>query len=780
MGGGAGRQARGMRAGIGPTDAHEAIHRGQAREALDRYRREATALEARGEWVEAASADVVVLILARQLGRYQEAIRAGLRALEILRQQPDTDQVMRRRLTVYSNLGACFGELGDVDQARRYWEEGLALSRGLPIETVRFQFTGLFLRHLAGLARSSGDQKLALRYGTEAVATLDRSVDQLPASHSFDRRRASGLRLLASSLAQVGEVWFALRQLDEAEAAFRRATRVVRLVGPDPAGVAALVGLGRVALARLDNAAVESAFRDAQALAQRINSVPQLMSVYLNVAQALAAQGRQAEALAAYRRAVDLVEDIRAELQQSELRSVFLDNKQAVYQGAVRAALAVGDVDDAFGYTERARARAFLDLLGNQTLSKGKTRALFDEEARIRAQLAEARALVEDASGVSEEGEEADAERAQQQVEAAERAYRAFLARVRVESREQASLMTVEPVSISEVQGLLGAGTTLLEYLVGGSETILWVIDGERAEVVRVPVARTELVGRVRAFRQAIGERASADRVNRLAEELEVLLIRPARQYIRTERVLVVPHDVLHYLPFAALRSPEGHWLVDDYVLATLPSASVLRFLGEKREGAARGVLAVGNPELGSGADLRFAEREARVVAARYPGATVLVGEAATESAAKKLSGEAGLIHFATHGELDEANPLRSALLLTPDPTEDGRLEVREVLGLELHARLVVLSACETGLGKLSRGDELVGLQRAFLYAGTPAVVTTLWKVDDRASYELMREFYARVETQGAGEALRGAQRAVMGEFTHPYAWAAFGLTGVP
>jgi CHAT domain-containing protein len=111
---------------------------------------------------------------------------------------------------------------------------------------------------------------------------------------------------------------------------------------------------------------------------------------------------------------------------------------------------------------------------------------------------------------------------------------------------------------------------------------------------------------------------------------------------------------------------------------------------------------------------------------------------------------------------------------------EDGRLEVREVFSLDLHARLVVLSACETGLGKLSRGDELVGLQRAFLYAGTPAVVTTLWKVDDRATFELIRAFYTRLDSANPVEALRQAQLEAMRTFPHPFAWAAFGLTGVP
>jgi len=145
----------------------------------------------------------------------------------------------------------------------------------------------------------------------------------------------------------------------------------------------------------------------------------------------------------------------------------------------------------------------------------------------------------------------------------------------------------------------------------------------------------------------------------------------------------------------------------------------------------------------------------------------------------KKLLGSAGVFHLATHGELSADDPMSSAMLV-PGSGEDGRLEVREVFGLDLHARLVVLSACETGLGKLTRGDELVGLQRAFLYAGTPAVVTTLWKVDDKATFELVRAFYTRLESGGPVDALRQAQLETMRAFPHPYAWAAFGLTGSP
>jgi CHAT domain-containing protein len=206
----------------------------------------------------------------------------------------------------------------------------------------------------------------------------------------------------------------------------------------------------------------------------------------------------------------------------------------------------------------------------------------------------------------------------------------------------------------------------------------------------------------------------------------------------------------------------------------------VLRYLTDKAAGASTRALVMGNPDLGAELALPWAEREARMVGQLEREATVLVRADATEVQAKKFLESSGLIHFATHGALSEADPLSSAVLLVPGGGEDGRLEVREVFALDLHARLVVLSACETGLGQLSSGDELVGLQRAFLYAGTPAVVTTLWKVDDRASFELIRAFYQRLDSANPVEALRQAQLETQRSFPHPFSWAAFGLTGVP
>jgi len=578
----------------------------------------------------------------------------------------------------------------------------------------------------------------------------------------------------AMSLYGIGRAQLALRHPDEAEAAFDRSLKYARATGLHEVEIDILGGQANLAVSRKDWTRAADLYQQSIALSAQLRRVGSLPNLYGGLARAYAELGRTDEALAASREAVRHVEDIRADLGDSDLRSGYFEGKQGIYQQAVFLALQAQHPDEAFGLAERSRSRTFLDLLGSSTtLSKGRTRALVDEEVRLRARLSEAQAQ-------AQEGPESpESDRSRAEIEALDRDYRAFLARVRKESLEQASLMVVEPVTLSEIQGLLPPEVTLLEYLVGDGGVVVWVVERERSTVVMLPGDRQSLITQVRKFRTAITKQAPIGDVQSQARALYRRLLEPARQEIRGTRVVIVPHGVLHYLPFGALRSANGRWLVQDLAVSTLPSASVLRYLADKGTGASSQALVVGNPDLGAELALPWAEREARMVGQREPGSTVLVRGEATEAQVKKLLGGAGVVHLATHGELSEDDPLSSAMLLVPGAGEDGRLEVREVFGLDLHARLVVLSACETGLGKLSRGDELVGLQRAFLYAGTPAVVTTLWKVDDRATFELVRSFYGRLESAGPVEALRQAQLETMRAFPHPYAWAAFGLTGL-
>jgi CHAT domain-containing protein len=759
------------------SQAIEAVNRGEARQALAYYERTATQAEQQGNQVRAARAWHAAAVVAVRLGRYQKGIQSASRAIELFKKATArelTQGDLGAWASCYSHLGSAYRSVRDFPQATKVLEEGLEFAKTRLSGRQEGQVEGFLLNNLAQVAYAQQDFKSALARNTQAAQYFE-GADSRLGRHTSERLRTNMRRWAASSFLGIGRAQLALGHPDEADAAFDRGLKYARLSGLREVEGDLLAGQGSLALSRQDWPKALGIYQQSIALSDQMRRISDHPYLYNGLARSLAGLGRTEEAFAAAREAVRYVEELRADLGDSALRSGFFEGKQGIYYYAVNLALQAQQPEEAFSLAERSRSRTFLDLLGSQTtLSKGRTRALVDEEVRLRARLAEAKAETQDESG------SAESTRARAQLEALDRDYRAFLDRVKRENLEQASLMAVEPVTLAEIQGLLPEGTTLLEYHVAENGIVVWVVDRQRFKVVRVPGDRQSLISQVRRFRGAITSLAPIKDVQTQAQALYRRLLEPARADILGSRLVIVPHGVLHYLPFTALRSSSGKWVVEDFAVSTLPSASVLRYLTDKGVGAPTRALVVGNPDLGADLALPWAEREARMVGQREPGATVLVRSDATEVETKRLLESVGLIHFATHGELNENDPLSSAVLLVPGGGEDGRLEVREVFGLDLHARLVVLSACETGLGKLSRGDELVGLQRAFLYAGTPAVVTTLWKVDDRASYELVRAFYSRLAGAGPVEALRQAQIETMATFPHPYSWAAFGLSGVP
>ena len=766
--------AQGQYSFDGPS-AIEAVNRGEGQQALAYYERAAKDLEQQGNYLHAARAGHSATLVAYRLGRYQKAIQSGSHAIELFKRANGlTDQDQLAWMSTDGQLGLAYRAVGDLPKARQAIEEGLAYARANMWGRRGGQAETFLLNHLATIAFDQRDYRAALAHNAQAAQFVEGSESRFNPNES-EQFRTAMRRWGAAAYLGIGRAQLALGDPDKADAAFARGLTYAKLTGLRETEIELLAGQGTAAVSRQDWPKALGIYQQCIVLANQITRTGRLPYLYQGQTRALAGLGRTEEAFASGREAVRYVEELRADLGDSGLRSGFVEDKQGIYQLAVQLALQAQRPEEAFSLAERSRSRTFLDLLGSQTtLSKGRTRALVDEEVRLRARLAEARAEAQDAGG------SADSDRARARIAALDQDYRAFLERVRKESLEQASLMAVEPVNLPEIQGLLPEGTTLLEYLVGERGVVIWIVDRQRFKVVQVPGDRQSLVAQVRQFRAAITNLAPLANVQTQAEAIYRRLLAPARAEIRGDRLVIVPHGVLHYLPFPALRSPDGRWVVEDFAVSTLPSASVLRYLTDKGVGASTRALVMGNPDLGAELALPWAEREARMVGQRERDATVLVRGDATEAQAKKLLESAGLIHFATHGALSESDPLSSAVLLVPGGGEDGRLEVREVFGLDLHARLVVLSACETGLGKLSSGDELVGLQRAFLYAGTPAVVTTLWKVDDRASYELVRAFYQRLDSENPVEALRQAQLETQRVFPHPFSWAAFGLTGVP
>ena len=186
-------------------------------------------------------------------------------------------------------------------------------------------------------------------------------------------------------------------------------------------------------------------------------------------------------------------------------------------------------------------------------------------------------------------------------------------------------------------------------------------------------------------------------------------------------------------------------------------------------------ILVFGNPDLGdSRYDLVYAQNEAIAVAGTQPRSKVLLRADATETAFKKYGGDFNFIHFATHGQFNADEPLSSALLLAKDAESDGRLTVDKLYSSKIDVDLVTLSACETGLGRIANGDDIVGLTRGFLYAGSSSIVASLWRVDDLATADLMTQFYTNLKTLDKREALRQAQLQTKKKYDHPFYWASF------
>jgi CHAT domain-containing protein len=455
-------------------------------------------------------------------------------------------------------------------------------------------------------------------------------------------------------------------------------------------------------------------------------------------------------------------------------------------------------VERAFLTTERARARSLLVALGNQRLapSRGADPGLVAQANGLRLQISRWERELRDPSSVGERRQiEASLQRARADWE------HLFL-RLKLSNPEYASVVAVAPPSVEVLRAAVPADAVVVSYFTTHQGALAFVLDRERLEHVPLPLADRALLRLAVCFGQSLGRARSdalptealrgVERVNDCAPRSEAAadlfeaLVRPLLPRLAGKRVFLVPHGVLHYVPFAALWDRErGRYWLEDATLSYLPSASVLVHLQAKESPLDGTALVLGDPEhaIPEVSRLPGARLEAET-AGRLLGVAPLLGPAATEARLHELGGKVDLLHVAAHAFFQPGSPRFSWMALAPDERQDGRLEVHELLStVDLSGvNLVVLSACQSAVGERSVGDEVVGLTRAILYAGSPGVISTLWSVDDRATAVLMGDFY-RSLLAGASpaEALRTAQLALLREgWEDPALWAAFTLTGDP
>jgi CHAT domain-containing protein len=768
-GGGGGGPRGNAREAAGKTDVKETPV------ALEAKVREA---EKNRKWEEASLIYRMLARGARIKGQPQKAIDYAGKALESA--DKAKDPILKARTIL--ELINIYRFLGQSAKSRELAEKGIEIVKQIPagdnrkslIEADMYREVGFeFLR--------TGDAEKAIQYVSYSLQVQESLLSLLKRRGGAGQRPHAMQKIqsdMVATLARLGQAHLQAGSPPEAIKAFERGLATIQSGSKQQGGAGFFLGLGQAYLVQKDfpratenlTRALRGAGKGRIVVAQAANAA--MGDLFLETRRA-------PKAIPFYARAIEAVESVRSRLESEELRSSFFENKGQIYSGMILAHLAAGSPEDAFNYNERARSRAFLDILGSkvQLTRQGE---LIEEERVLQAKLAGVKGRL---AGEGEDGEdeETDPAELENEMEAAEKAYNDFLAKVRKENKEQASLINVEPLALKDVQSLLEPGVTLLEYFVTPGRVLLWIVEKDRLEIASIPLGRKELLAKVSALRDNVLQVGEKEKFAASARELYKLLVAPALAHVRGKELLIVPHDVLHYLPFQALLSPQGRYLVQDYPIHYLSSASLMQFTHEKRRAGGERAMVMGNPNLGDEAyNLRFAEREAKEVASVYPQSAVYLRAEASKPRAVSLSPNYDMLHFAVHAELNEEDPMSSALLLAAEGKDDGRLRVGEIFSLDLKTNMVVLSACETGLGKLSSGDELVGLTRAFIYAGTPSIVTTLWKVNDRASYELMREFYSRLKSAKKSEALRQAQLKVMEQFPEPFYWAAYQLTGEP
>jgi hypothetical protein len=476
-------------------------------------------------------------------------------------------------------------------------------------------------------------------------------------------------------------------------------------------------------------------------------------------------EGSLDDALDYYRRAADIVERQRATIRTEAGKIGFIGEKQAIYYRIVDLALRLERPLLAFEYIERAKSRALVDLLAERE----QQAPLAARDARSQ-RLLDAYRSAEEIVGRQRPLDPASNAGDDRRVAAAQQGDL-----LRAAAPELASLVTVSALTAEELRRHIRPDEALIEYFGFGDALYGLALDDRDAVVRRLDAGRIE--DRIREYRAGIARLAPQAGV--LARQLHEQLVKPFASIIGNRNLVIVPHGPLHYLPFSALHDGRS-WLVGSRSLRMLPSVSAQSFIRPQREASLGRMVLFGNPDIGNPAlDLPDAESEVRSIAALEADSRTYTRRAASETSFRKEAPTARYLHLASHGEFRADKPLESRLLLAPDTENDGVLTVREIYDMRLDADLVTLSACQTGLGSVRSGDDLVGLTRGFFYAGSRNVVATLWEVSDEATAMLMKEFYRLIKAgRPKQEALRQSQLLLQRVSPHPFYWAAFQLTG--
>ena len=496
-----------------------------------------------------------------------------------------------------------------------------------------------------------------------------------------------------------------------------------------------------------------------------------------------------------YQKARTELESLRSNLGRDELRISFMKNKTELYERLVEVCLHAGlpeaSTEEAFRYIELAKSRSLTELMfqRRQTLPDTKLgqSELVHRIRELREELNWYQHRIELEQVRPEKNAAARIEFLRTEAQGREKALLAVLSELPATDLESAVLGSQGQVPLAKIRSLLSGDTCMLEYYFVGEQVLALVLTEEKLDIFPVTtVARVSealrllrfQLGRVQLgsdFAQASGNRYRTTLAH--LAELYDELIAPVRAHLDARHLVVVPHGILHYLPFHALHDGD-QFLVDSYDISYSPSAAVYA-LCDRPDSKSQGgsPLILGIPD----AQAPLIQDEVEAVHRMLPNSELFLGAEANHELLLERAPSSNVIHIATHGTFRPDNPMFSGIRLG-----DGYLHLYELYHMQLSAELLTLSGCATGLNVIAAGDELVGLIRGALYAGARSLLLSLWDVHDRSTAKFMTNFYHRLQ-QGDNKAaaVGAAAKEIRAEHPHPYYWAPFvvvgkALSGVP
>ena len=746
-----------------------------------------------------------------QARRYNESLYYYNQSLKVKSASGPTKAV------AYNSIAAIYAELYESDLALRYYDRALKQARAS--KDIRSQLSAL--TGLADLYYRQGEKKPAI----DSI----RQARQLNQQQGSEAAEADLLHLL-------GLIYQEGAQLEQAKKAFEDALAIYQKTNDVENLVKILCSISNLYLSadqrqtafeKAEQAVsmAEDRAKRATSYADKLRASELRWRAHLSLARAQRAAGQKDLAAKSYMRAIYNLEGVwlTASISTETSAAGFGQQREAPYKELIDLRVEQGNIREAYDLAEHAKGRALMGLIearraqeSPQKLDQdGRLQERFRTIARLRTEF------------LSSQINQQLRERLQTRIRAEELLLKEEQLKAEMaQFRER--LVWSQPATVKKLQEqTLRDKDTILEYVLGEDRSFAWLISPNDIFCEILP-GRKEIEKEVRQYLKSITAAPNHLFIERDMVRLEkqseklfaVLLGRLFEQIAPGRRLIIVPDGLLHYLPFEAL-THDGRYLLEDHEIVYLPSASLAGLWQDSKSrndgGDKMELLAFGDPIFGPeqkpsairksrGGPVSIARQrglsdifqlaplprtrdEVEYISKLFPPnrCRVYFSKESTEEVVKRESlGRYRRLHFATHSLIDEKNPSRSSVVLTfdDDPEEDGLLEVSEISELDLHCDLVVLSACQTGRGQLLSGEGILGLSRAFLYAGARSVVVSLWNVSDISTAQLMKNFYQHlVDKAGNAAALREAKLKMArgtAETRHPYYWAPFVVVGQP